>query len=68
MKSVSAFAILPPLADVPKTADIPKTGLVCLACMQPVVIIENMMPGTVVLHCPACGHRWAISEPEKRAH
>ena len=49
-------------------ADIPLTGLVCPSCTQPVAVIENWMPGTVVLHCPACGHRWSVSEPGKGKH
>lgn len=48
--------------------EIPTTGVVCPSCKQPVVVIENMMPGTVVLHCPACGHRSSVSEPGKGKH
>jgi len=51
----------------PKTmADVPYTGLVCPTCRQPVAMVENRLPKTVVFHCPACGKRWSTSEPDVR--
>jgi hypothetical protein len=49
-------------------SDTPKTGLVCPSCKQPGAVIDNMMPGFVVLHCAACGNRWSAREPGKSKH
>lgn len=40
-----------------------KTGLVCPACRQPVAVIENRLPHTLVFRCPGCGFSWSADEP-----
>jgi uncharacterized protein YbaR (Trm112 family) len=42
--------------------------LVCPSCKQPVAVIDRVLPGTMLLHCPACGNRWSADEPGKAKH
>ena len=41
-----------------------RTGLVCPECKQPVGLVENRTPHSVVFLCPLCGHRWSAEEPK----
>jgi hypothetical protein len=40
-----------------------RTGLICPQCREPVAIVENRLPHTLVFWCPACDHRWSADEP-----